>query len=120
MTASLANTAKIPRLRITKTSTTARNLAAIAYTKLHDNPTTAEFNTFYENMSRDDAIINETRHRFAQAHAAKHSTASAEDIVIAFSSASDDELKDFREAAMTMQIKPKKPRGSNKGKERAQ
>ncbi|KAH9853921.1 hypothetical protein C2E23DRAFT_884548 [Lenzites betulinus] len=115
MSASLANT-KVPRLRISKASLTARNLTAIGFAKKHPNPTVREFNTWWEAMSHEDVVLGETRHRFAQAHAAKWPDATAYDIYDAFNVASEADLQPFREAAIT---KMSKQKASRKGKEKA-
>ncbi|KAH9858469.1 hypothetical protein C2E23DRAFT_879962 [Lenzites betulinus] len=119
MSASLS-TAKVTKLRVMKMSTTARNLAAIAYLAGNPNPTADEFNRYYESLSPDDSILNDTRHRFAQAHTAKNPGATAQDIVNAFDSATEDVLQDFRAAAMAKASKLTKARTpKGKGKEKA-
>ncbi|KAJ2967067.1 hypothetical protein NUW54_g13618 [Trametes sanguinea] len=109
---------KTSKLRVSKTSMTARNLAASAFARTHPHATTQEFATHLDNLPAEEFIINETRHRFALAYTAKNPGAFVEEVEHAFESADPDDVKAYREAVVMHAGKTKRTRMS-KGKEKA-
>ncbi|CDO75974.1 hypothetical protein BN946_scf184888.g24 [Trametes cinnabarina] len=109
---------KTSKLRVLKNSFTARNLAAAAFLKTHVNATTQEFLAYMNGLSNEESLLHETRHRFAVAYTARDAGATIDTLLLAFESATQDELQAFRDAAAAHSSKAKKSR-SGKGKEKA-
>ncbi|KAI8999091.1 hypothetical protein BD414DRAFT_476955 [Trametes punicea] len=110
--------AKTSKLRVNKTSMTARNLAAAVFAKTHLNATTQDFAMHLNHLMHEELLTNETRHRFALAYTAKAPTATIDEVLHAFEMAPEDDIKTFREAVVTHAGKVKKTRVL-KGKEKA-
>ncbi|OJT06947.1 hypothetical protein TRAPUB_10051 [Trametes pubescens] len=105
------------KLRVQRTSTTARNLCAVAYIKQHPKATTGEFTAYYDSMDQELRIDNEARFRFGLAHLLKNAAATAEEVVNAYASAPEDVKKSFNDVALaqvTATAKAKKPRNTVK------
>ncbi|EIW65226.1 uncharacterized protein TRAVEDRAFT_55851 [Trametes versicolor FP-101664 SS1] len=105
------------KLRVQRTSTTARNLCAVAYIKQHPKATTGEFTAYYDSMDQELRIGNEARFRFGLAHLLKNAAATAEEVVNAYASAPEDIKKSFNDVALaqvTATAKAKKSRNTVK------
>ncbi|KAI0632909.1 hypothetical protein C8Q77DRAFT_1158359 [Trametes polyzona] len=119
MSASMSGVKQAARLRVTKHSMTARNLTAIIYLRSNPAATVPEYANHCEALLTEDIMLNETRSQFAQAYIAKNPGAVAEAVVHAFEQTSEDDLVDFRAAAVAhLEGKQKKAR-TIKGKEKA-
>ncbi|OSD06590.1 hypothetical protein PYCCODRAFT_1464497 [Trametes coccinea BRFM310] len=120
MTASMCSPhVKISKLRVSKSSTTARNLAAAVFVKAHPHATATDFAAYLDGLSPEELIINETRQRFALAYTARDPGATVDILVDAFEMAAEDEVKIYRDAVVAAHAAKAKKVRSSKGKEKA-
>ncbi|CDO78158.1 hypothetical protein BN946_scf184541.g4 [Trametes cinnabarina] len=96
------------------------NLAAAIFVKAHRNASAQDFAAHLDSLTPEELLMNETRHRFALAHTAKAPKATVDEVVDAFETATEEDIKIYREAVVLHAGKAKKPRASaSKGKKKA-